>query len=286
LKSARHHSLALPRGFPSPTTVRRSLTDPLSQPHSPTFQNHSPVPWHIPRRRNETCDVAGFHFPSGDEEHTIRSTSATTYTPEEDDIDPKSAPLSRPLEQVHNEHSSSVVPPLHLDTSVLPPLRSVGVTFQITSPASSPTPSTQISSDQKRLSVWWPHFLPHPYILYTTLFPTVPGFRSKSGLRKILSIFAIPAVFCLTVTLPVIDPELQDPSIPSPEVSPETATLANDERRSDIPRPSSPQFPEVVVRRVWNRWLAGIQCLLAPLFVAFIFFRIILSCFADKNREF
>jgi sodium/potassium/calcium exchanger 6 len=37
------------------------------------------------------------------------------------------------------------------------------------------------------------------------LFPSLHGFKHKSWIGRILSIFAVPAIFCLTVTLPVVD---------------------------------------------------------------------------------
>jgi len=37
------------------------------------------------------------------------------------------------------------------------------------------------------------------------LFPSLHGFQHKSWIGRILAIFAVPAIFCLTITLPVVD---------------------------------------------------------------------------------
>lgn len=125
---------------------------------------------------------------------------------------------------------------------------------------------------------WWPYFiLPDPYFLYITLFPTVRGFRSKTYLQKFLAIIAVPAVFCLTVTLPVVDNETPEPDgeikLPPSPSSP-TTIISSILEESDIVRPLSHDSDGPLVPRVWNRWLTGVQCICAPLFIAFIFFRI------------
>jgi solute carrier family 24 (sodium/potassium/calcium exchanger), member 6 len=118
----------------------------------------------------------------------------------------------------------------------------------------------------------WPHsILPSPYALYITLFPTTRDFQSKNLFGKVVAILAIPAVFLLTITLPVVDSEALEPdeeiTIPrmiSPvSAFPETAT-------SEI-RP----LEEIAKRPVvmgWNRWLTCVQCLCAPVFLTLIFF--------------
>jgi hypothetical protein len=86
---------------------------------------------------------------------------------------------------------------------------------------------------------------------------------------------AIPAVFCLTITLPVVygeatekEGEIKLPSSdgalasPGPDGSLETLSV------------SSQNDEQVVVGRVWNRWLTGVQCIFAPIFMTFTFFRI------------
>ena len=58
---------------------------------------------------------------------------------------------------------------------------------------------------------WWPYrILPCPQLLFSTLFPTLCMWEEKSILDKILSVVAAPSIFLLTVTLPVVEPELKE----------------------------------------------------------------------------
>jgi hypothetical protein len=130
-----------------------------------------------------------------------------------------------------------------------------------------------------RVYSWWPYSLvPDPYFLYHTLFPTLLDFGSKSWLQKILAVIAIPAVFCLTITLPVVDNETVDADgeikLPSGPSSPTTILSSLPDASSDVVRPVSSDGEMTVPPRGWNRWLTGVQCICAPLFMTFVFFRI------------
>lgn len=124
---------------------------------------------------------------------------------------------------------------------------------------------------------WWPYFiLPPPYLLYITLFPTIRDFRSKTWFQKIVAVLAIPAVFCLTITLPVVDNESSSESdgeikLTSGPTSP--TTILSSLPESDIFGVASDSDEVPLVPRTWNRWLTGVQCICAPLFIVFIFFR-------------
>ena len=56
---------------------------------------------------------------------------------------------------------------------------------------------------------WWPYkLLPSPEDLFSTLFPTLWSWKSKSIWEKALGIVSAPSVLLLTITLPVIETEL------------------------------------------------------------------------------
>ncbi|KAJ4394580.1 hypothetical protein N0V93_003799 [Gnomoniopsis smithogilvyi] len=58
---------------------------------------------------------------------------------------------------------------------------------------------------------WWPYrVLPPPHVLWRTLLPTLQGWRDKSIFDKIFSIFSIPNVFLLVITLPVVETDASD----------------------------------------------------------------------------
>lgn len=58
---------------------------------------------------------------------------------------------------------------------------------------------------------WWPYnVLPAPHMLWRTLLPTLQGWREKTIWDKIFSIFSMPSVFLLVITLPVVESESPD----------------------------------------------------------------------------
>ncbi|KAF7574682.1 ECM27 Ca2+-Na+ antiporter [Pyrenophora tritici-repentis] len=62
--------------------------------------------------------------------------------------------------------------------------------------------------DQARTPRWWPtSLLPPPYILLSTLFPTLTNWTDKTFFDKVLGLVASLPVFLLTITLPVVEPE-------------------------------------------------------------------------------
>lgn len=55
---------------------------------------------------------------------------------------------------------------------------------------------------------WWPYrFLPPPHVLFSTIFPTLQGWRGKSIWDKLLSLVSVPSIFILVTTLPVVETE-------------------------------------------------------------------------------
>ncbi|KAK0618161.1 Sodium/calcium exchanger protein-domain-containing protein [Bombardia bombarda] len=63
---------------------------------------------------------------------------------------------------------------------------------------------------------WWPYqVLPPPHVLFSTIFPTLQGWRNKSIWDKILSLVSVPSIFILVTTLPVVEGEpLEEDSTP------------------------------------------------------------------------
>lgn len=62
-----------------------------------------------------------------------------------------------------------------------------------------------------QLVKWWPYnVLPPPHVLWRILMPTLQGWKDKSIWDKIFSIFSLPSVFLLVITLPVVETETHD----------------------------------------------------------------------------
>jgi sodium/potassium/calcium exchanger 6 len=59
-----------------------------------------------------------------------------------------------------------------------------------------------------KIPTWWPSsLLPPPYILVSTLFPTLTNWPDKNIFDKLLGLVASLPVFLLTITLPVVEPQ-------------------------------------------------------------------------------
>lgn len=62
-----------------------------------------------------------------------------------------------------------------------------------------------------RLEKFWPYsILPPPGVIIKTLFPTIYHWGDKTWYEKCLGVVAAPSVLCLTLTLPVVEPEKED----------------------------------------------------------------------------
>lgn len=123
---------------------------------------------------------------------------------------------------------------------------------------------------------YWPyHLLPPPQMFFETLFPTLCGFIDKSLGEQVLAVIFVPAVFFLTITLPVVDgagvsPEKHDANLLLPE-SPTTPTTLPSSQADSTPAPTEP-IPGPPSGKEWNRWLVAIQCITAPLFIVVMLF--------------
>lgn len=72
-----------------------------------------------------------------------------------------------------------------------------------------------------RLERIWPYkLMPPPGVIISTLFPTVYHWGEKSWWEKLLGIVALPSVFCLTVTLPVVENDKDSDDTVSQPVTP------------------------------------------------------------------
>lgn len=85
---------------------------------------------------------------------------------------------------------------------------------QLSSLASPESIAADDSAEQERprrpdwLARIWPYrILPPPGVMISTLFPTIYHWHEKTWWEKCLGIVAAPSVFCLTITLPVVESE-------------------------------------------------------------------------------
>lgn len=96
-------------------------------------------------------------------------------------------------------------PSIHLP----PPMDSIG------SPESIPADQSA-EQEVPRRPTWltriWPYrIMPPPGVMIAALFPTIYHWHEKTWWEKCLGVVAAPSVFCLTVTLPVVENEKDNP---------------------------------------------------------------------------
>ncbi|PWW79339.1 hypothetical protein C7212DRAFT_154926 [Tuber magnatum] len=143
-------------------------------------------------------------------------------------------------------------------------------------PVSLGTPST--GGNWKVLKYWPYHIFPPPQILFGTLFPTLRGFKDKSPMEKCLGFIALPSVFLLTITLPVVEggSQTSDKKL-TVVLEPESpiSTVTGGDLMSINGASNSPgngvSAPDGVGPKEWNRWLVAIQCITAPVFMVVMF---------------
>jgi|SRR5277367_454284 len=289
----RRHSVAQVGTGPVGHTLHRNLSDPFEQSRSSQAGARTApprqAPWLISDGQNLQAhpDVDYFTYPSAADIQRSVSPLTQIPIPEEDNEDDnvKSSAFLLPPKQVYGSQKSSSVPSLHLDTSdgtlvespVLLPARE-----RSRSVSASSLGFRDVQEDGSINSPihhgryrWWPYILlPDPHFLYATLFPTLTDFHSKTWVQKVLSIIAVPAVFCLTITLPVVDTEQSEAEgeikFPSGPSSPTALISPLPDGASEVFHPLADE--DAMVPRAWNRWLTGVQCIFAPLVITFIFF--------------
>ena len=147
--------------------------------------------------------------------------------------------------------------------------------------------AVESGSDQqwKKFRYWPYHCAPPPQHLYQTFFPTLRGFWDKTFLERLFALAAVPSVFLLTLTLPVVEGadsaphdhhlhphgqrhHQQQANGASPD-SPAPSLASNTTAATPMMPPSNPSGRPT---KDWNRWLVAVQCITAPLFVVLVLF--------------
>lgn len=120
------------------------------------------------------------------------------------------------------------------------------------------------------------------YILgrvYQTIFPSLHHFTSKTILGQIASLFAVPAVMLLTLTLPVVVTPYES-SHTSHEKTPSGGGNLIDFEEEGIERIliAEQEVEEEMHGMMFNKWLTAVQCTMGPLFCAGVLFSMALPC--------
>lgn len=123
-------------------------------------------------------------------------------------------------------------------------------------PESSYTEQGLEEEYQERRIQWWPYrFLPSPYVLLSTLFPTLSTWRDKSIWDKFVSVISAPSIFLLAITLPVVESEQQEEEIHESPIPDERAPLLRSRsRRGTMPPVLAPDSPSLEPEPEWSQY--------------------------------
>jgi solute carrier family 24 (sodium/potassium/calcium exchanger), member 6 len=102
------------------------------------------------------------------------------------------------------------------------------------------------------------------------LFPTMHEFKTKSLLGKVAAVFAAPAVFALTITLPVVV-EPYDSLGDRYEKAPSTINIFEEDGIERTLVAEDVVLGEIHELR-FNKWLMAVQCAFGPLFCTAVLF--------------
>ncbi|KAJ5496984.1 Sodium/calcium exchanger membrane region [Penicillium fimorum] len=97
----------------------------------------------------------------------------------------------------------------------------------------------------KYLRNWWPDWIPPPQQIGCTLFPTMVGWKSKNVWERLLGVIAAPSVLLLTITVPVVEPDV--PESVEPDRIPSVIVQNVDEEGNPSPRVRLPADSPVIV---------------------------------------
>ncbi|KAF8543576.1 Sodium/calcium exchanger protein-domain-containing protein [Trichophaea hybrida] len=192
------------------------------------------------------------------------------------------SPLSKALPRVlfSDSDSESISSRAITDSSVqIRSQQSSPPVIRLPRPSMDPVTALSLSGPQWKRFKYWPYnFAPPPQDLYDTFFPTLGGFYEKTFLQKVFALVAVPSVFLLTITLPVVEGRdntsfnhhihPHDQSNGHPPGSP-TSFISNTTAASPMMPPSNHHKD---ANKNWNRWLVAVQCISAPIFIVLIVF--------------
>ncbi|KAK9460787.1 Sodium/calcium exchanger protein-domain-containing protein [Lipomyces oligophaga] len=183
--------------------------------------------------------------------------------------------------RLHTDDLVNAAPDRQLEAQTLlsPLLPSTALPQQLTIPAQSSSTDlhSDVSMDDTSFSTIdknpWPFgWLPSPSELKQTLFPTLELLEEKTLLNKFISIVAVPSVFCLTVTVPVVEiehaesePEVTICSVPELHIE----EADSDHRSEDISIKECSESSGGKYKG-WCRWLLAIQCICSPMVMYYV----------------
>lgn len=210
---------------------------------STSLRKHEPIELLSPNLRSVTPPASSAELPSfiieppSDE----RDSLAKVWVHQDSSHGSSTAPTYETMNEIVHDRS----PPIDMPRSDI-----------------AADPTAPLGTQEHYVPTWWPNqMLPDPGQLRDLLFPTLVDFANQSHTQRLLAILAVPSVFVLTVTLPVVNPPVDQKMA---ELNEEGADLEAVVAKEDGER--------ITAHRGWNRWLTSLQCILTPLLVSIMIF--------------
>jgi solute carrier family 24 (sodium/potassium/calcium exchanger), member 6 len=285
----------------SPAEISETPSQGLGDSRSPQYLMPPRASFHRPDYQ-EISDQAT-HSP-GDASPMTQPTKPRLEVPK----------LILPESDIEQNDSTSPFPMYTDSPAVVTPAGSRRSSIHLPEPSVSSQSAPGVYLDQQRYEecqggshrwAWWPYaYLPAPWIIASTLFPTIYGWHDKSIWDKLLGIVSAPSVLLLAATLPVVECEQDEkvakrssgPLDPANRARSRSGTQARPGPDSPhvngiLPPGQSPSHPRKGFKRQnsevfsaiiaqednipsspkdWNRWLVFLQIFTAPLFVVTI----------------
>ncbi len=109
--------------------------------------------------------------------------------------------------------------------------------------------------------------------VYHTLFPSMHHFHNQSVLGKVASLFAVPAVMLLTITLPVVVTPYDHDHSAHEKMADSHNLIGFEEEGEERALLAEDIMQEQLHGVTFSKWLTAVQCVLGPLFCIGVLFR-------------
>ncbi|KAF9046958.1 hypothetical protein BDZ89DRAFT_1058430 [Hymenopellis radicata] len=109
--------------------------------------------------------------------------------------------------------------------------------------------------------------------VYHTIFPSMHHFHNQSVLGKVASLFAVPAVMLLTITLPVVVTPYDHDHSAHEKMGDSHNLIGFEEEGEERALIAEDIMQEQMHGLTFSKWLTAVQCVLGPLFCIGVLFR-------------
>jgi sodium/potassium/calcium exchanger 6 len=117
-----------------------------------------------------------------------------------------------------------------------------------------------------------------------TLFPSLVDIPTRPWLWKIVAVCSAPAIFALTLTLPVVVNDLEPSGVAARPTTPLLVEYAESDAEEELVQ-AQIEAEEHVHDVHFNKWLTAVQCAFSPVFCIAVLFGELLRTHADQFAD-